>query len=335
MTVQTLLVTGGGGFVLSHLVRQWLDADKNNRAIILDAAPLDDAAVAWFAGVKERLHFVQGSVVDPSAWAAISENDITHIVHGAAVTSISRLFENSFSDGAAALEVNMTGAVRALDFASRCPNLHRMVHVSTGSVYGTHGPEKESDPLPEDGYIDPDGFYGITKYAGEQLAVQAASQLGLPVVAIRLSSIYGPMDRETPARAVDLDPGVLMRRALAGEAAKVTGLGGAGDYLIASDVGRAIRALFDAPTLNHRVYNVANGVRVSMGELVDMVAHLVPGFSAKIVGPEEADIVVDPAKTGGRWNAYDISRITGDTGWRPLPLSDALELYRDWLMANR
>lgn len=335
MSGKTLLVTGGGGFVLSHLVRQWLDGDDSNRAVILDAAPLDNTAVAWFTGVEDRLQFIQGSVVDPSAWAKVSENNITHIVHGAAVTSINRQFDRSFADGAAALEVNMMGAVRALDFAGRCPNLHRMVHVSTGSVYGTHGPENEADPLPEDGYIDPDGFYGITKYAGEQLAVQAANQLGLPVVAIRLSSIYGPMDRETPARAVDLDPGVCMRRALAGEAVKVTGLGGAGDYLIASDVGRAIRALFDAPALNHHLYNVASGVRVSMGELVDMVAQLVPGFSARIVGPEEADIVVDPAKTGGRWNAYDIARITRDTGWRPLPLSDALELYRDWLMANR
>lgn len=332
---KTLLVTGGGGFVLSHLVRQWLESNGDNRAVILDAAPLDDAAMGWFAGVESRLKFVQGSVVDPAVWATISENDITHIVHGAAVTSISRLFAKSFSDGAAALEVNLTGAVRALDFASRCPNLHRMVHVSTGSVYGTHGPENEAEPLPEDGYIDPDGFYGITKYAGEQLAVQAASQLGLPVVVVRLSSIYGPMDRVTPARAVDLDPGVCMRRALAGEAVKVTDLGGAGDYLIASDVACAIRALFDASALNHRVYNVANGVRVSMAELVDMVARLVPGFSAKIVGPEDADIVVDPAKTGGRWNAYDISRIVSDTGWRPLPLPDALELYRDWLMANR
>jgi len=330
----TLLVTGGGGFVLSHLVRQWLDSDDRNRAVILDAAPLDDAAKAWFAGVEDRLTVIQGSVVDAAAWADLPAGEITHIVHGAAVTSINRLFAKSFSDGAAALEVNMTGAVRALDFANRCPNLHRMVHVSTGSVYGTHGPENEADPLPEDGYVDPDGFYGITKYAGEQLAVQAATQFGLPIVAVRLSSIYGPMDRETPARAVDLDPGVLMRRALAGEAVKVTDLGGAGDYLIASDVGRAIRSLFDAPVLNHRVYNVANGVRVTMAELVALVAQLVPGFTAKVVDAAEADIVVYPARTGGRWNAYDISRITTDTDWRPMPLADALRTYRDWLTST-
>lgn len=334
MGKSTLLVTGGGGFVLSHLVRQWLEASLDNRAIILDVAPLDDMAQQWFSGVEDHLTHVVGSVVDDAVWAKVPRTDITHIVHGAAITSINRLFSSGFGEGAAALEVNLMGAVKALDFASQCPNLSRMVHVSTGSVYGPHGPEDEAKPLPEDGFIDPDGFYGITKYAGEQLAVQAAQQLGLPVVAVRLTSIFGPMDRETPARAVELAPGILMRRALAGEAVKVTDLGGAGDYLHAGDVAHAIRALFDAPRLNHPVYNVASGVRVTMGELVEAVVQVVPGFRSEIVTEAKADIVVDPAKTAGRWNAYDIARITADTAWQPISLVDALRNYHDWLIGR-
>lgn len=334
MSRQTLLVTGGGGFVLSHVVRQWLDADADSRAVILDAAPLDDAACQWFNGVEDRLTFVQGSVVDGAIWEKLPRSAITHIVHGAAITSINRLFSQDFSEGAAALEVNLMGVVKALDFASQCPNLNRMVHVSTGSVYGTDGPQNEAEPLPEDGFIDPDGFYGITKYAGEQLAVQTARQFGLPITAIRLTSIFGPMDRETPARSVELAPGVLMRRALAGEAVRVTDLGGAGDYLHAGDVARAIHALFAASRLTHPVYNVASGKRISMGELVDRVAQVVPGFRAEVVGDADADIVVDPSKTGGRWNAYDISRLAGDTGWKPTPLIESLRDYHDWLSSQ-
>ncbi|HBM14229.1 MAG TPA: oxidoreductase [Rhodospirillaceae bacterium] len=329
---QTLLVTGGGGFVLSHLVRQWLERAPDTLAIVVDVAPLDAMARRWFWGLENRLTFVLGSVTDPALWAKLSQENITHIVHAAAVTSINRLFAGSPAGGLSALETNMMGPARALAFAAGCPKLARMVHVSTGSVYGVTGPEPdESQPLPEDGYIDPDGFYGITKYTGEQLAGQWARQFGLPVAAIRLSSVYGPMDRETAHRAVSLPPAVLMRRALAGERARISNRGGAGDYIHAGDVARAILALFDAPHLSHIVYNVAYGQRLTMGQLVDAVADILPGFGADVVPEDQADIIVDPTKTGGRWNAYDIARLTGDTGWRPMPLSEALSDYRDWM----
>lgn len=330
---QTLLVTGGGGFVLSHLVRQWLESDASNRAVVIDASPLDETAQDWFAGVAERMDFVQGSVTDQDLWASLDPAPITHFVHAAAVTSINRLFDGGVAGGEAALETNLMGPVRALAFAGTCPNLVRMVHVSTGSVYGTGGPEPDG-PLPEDGYIGPDGFYGITKYAGEQLAVQAADQFGLPLAAVRLSSIYGPMDRETAHRAVALPPAVLLRRALAGEAVKVTDLGGGFDCLHAGDVAAGIRAIFDAPRLSHRIYNLAYGERYSMAGLVAAVAEVVPGFGAEIVPATEADIVVEPGKTGGRWNAYDIARLTGDTGWRPRPMAEALADYKDWLLTQ-
>jgi len=330
----TLLVTGGSGFVLSHLVRQWLDSVPRSRAVVVDAAPMDAAARDWFGGVEDRLTFVQGSVADPAVWKALPSDAITHIVHGSAVTSISRLLDDGFSAAVPALETNLMGPVHALAFAAQCPKLKRMVHVSTGSVYGVDGPVPEDDPMPEEGFIDPDGYYGISKFAGEQLAVQSARQLGLPVVAVRLSSVFGPMDRETPARAVAMAPAILMRRALAGERVKVTDLGGAGDYIHAGDVALAIRALFDAPKLNHAVYNVANGARYTMGELVNLVAASVPGFEAEIAAESDADIVIDPARTGGRWNAYDVSRMRADTGWTPFPLKDTLRDYRDWLLAG-
>ncbi|MDF1749330.1 MAG: NAD(P)-dependent oxidoreductase [Alphaproteobacteria bacterium] len=332
---QTLLVTGGGGFVLSHLVRQWLERATDNRAIVVDVAPLDAMARRWFWGLENRLTFVQGSVSDPALWAKLPQEKITHIVHAAAVTSINRLFEEDPAGGVPALETNMMGPARALAFATECSKLVRMVHVSTGSVYGKTGPDPdETYPLPEDGYIDPDGFYGITKFTGEQLAAQWARQFGLPVVAIRLSSVYGPMDRETLHRAVNLPPAVLMRLALAGKHARISNAGGAGDYIHAGDVARAILALFDTSHVSHLVYNVAYGQRLTMGQLVEAVAEVVPGFGADIVPVDRADIVVDPNKTGGRWNAYDISRLTADTGWKPVPLKTALCDYRDWLRAQ-
>lgn len=327
----TLLVTGGGGFVLSHLVRQWLEADPAARAIVIDTSPMDAAATRWVSGVAARLDYRQGSVIDPAIWARLPKAEITHIAHAAAVTSINRLMENGIAGGVGALETNVMGTVYALAFAQTCPNLQRMIQVSTGSVYGTNGPEDPALPLPEEGYIDPDGYYGITKYAGEQLALQAARQQGLPIIAIRLSSIYGPMDRETPHRAVMVPPGRILRAGLAGRLITVSSLEGAYDVLHAGDAARAMRALFAAQTLNHAVYNVARGVRDRMENLLSTASAVLPALAYALVPREEADITVAKDQTEGRWNAYDISRVTQDTGWRPMPLIDAFEDYKIWL----
>lgn len=331
---KTLLVTGGGGFVLSHLARQWLDADPDSRAIVADLSPLDAEAQAWFSGVTDRMRFVKGSVTDPALWQALPTEEITHICHAAAVTSVTRLLAEGVGNAIPALETNALGGMHALAFAERCPGLVRLVHVSTGSVYGLEGPDRAGDPLPEDGYIGPDGLYGISKYAGEQLVLEAAGQRGVPVSVVRLSSVFGPMDRETAHRAVALPPRVLLRRALAGEAVKVTDLGGAGDYIHAGDVAQAIRALFEAQDPIHRVYNVANGIPYTMGEMVALVAAIVPGFRAEIVDEAEADIVVDPTRTAGRYTAYSVARMAADTDWVPRPLAETLRDYHDWLAAR-
>lgn len=110
--MSTLLVTGGGGFVMSHLVRQWVDTAPQNRALVLDAAPLDNDARQFLSG--ERIHFTQGSVTDRAAWDALPQlQSITHLVHGAAVTSIQRHVTAHGLQGALpALSVNIMGGRR-------------------------------------------------------------------------------------------------------------------------------------------------------------------------------------------------------------------------------
>jgi nucleoside-diphosphate-sugar epimerase len=110
--MSTLLVTGGGGFVMSHLARQWVDAAPANRAVVLDAAPLDADAAAFLA--SDRIRVLQGSVLDPVAWEAVPEPAaITHIVHGAAVTSIQREADaRGIAAVVPALGVNIPSAAR-------------------------------------------------------------------------------------------------------------------------------------------------------------------------------------------------------------------------------
>ncbi len=331
-----LVVTGATGLVMSHAVRAWLEAHPEGRAIAVDLGPPDAVVTDFVAPVSARLELRQGDVRDADLWDAIGRDAaVSHVVHGAAVTSINRLTRRD--DGSAdmagalpALDVNIMGTARALAWAARQPSLKRCIVVSSGSVYGPTGPS----PLPEAGAVEPDGLYGISKYVGELFTGQAARQFRLPAVAVRLSSVYGPLDRDTGVRAVTSVPGTLLRAALAGEELRLSGLDALGDYIQAGDVGRAISALLDCPALSHPVYNIAYGKTASLRELAELVARLVPRARWRETGPEGAHLALETHPPGGRWGAYDISRIAGDCGWRPRPLEEALGEYRDWLAGH-
>ena len=87
----TLLVTGATGFVMSVLGRHWLDADPRARLVVLDAAPLDAAASRYFAPVKDRMQVLVADVTRPETWREkMTGAGITHIVHGATITPLSR-----------------------------------------------------------------------------------------------------------------------------------------------------------------------------------------------------------------------------------------------------
>jgi nucleoside-diphosphate-sugar epimerase len=328
-----LLATGATGLVMSHVVRCWLDAHPEGRAVAVDLNPPDAAVSAFFQPVSARLEPRVGDVRDADFWDGIARDfAVSHLVHGAAVTSINRMTiqEDGSPDLAGALpalDVNIMGTLRVLAWAARQPNLQRCVTVSSGSVYGPEGPS----PLPEDVAVEPDGLYGISKYVGELYTGQAARQFALPALAVRLSGVYGPLDRDTGVRAVTSVPGTLLRTALAGEELRLSGLEARGDYIQAGDVGRAIVALLDCASPSHEIYNIAYGETASLRELAELVTRLVPGAAWRDSEPEEAHLSLDAHPAGGRWGAYDISRLRDDCGWRPRPLEEALAEYRDWL----
>jgi UDP-glucose 4-epimerase len=331
-----LLATGATGLVMSHVVRCWLEAHPDGRAVAVDLNPPDAVVSAFFQPVSARLEPRVGDVRDRAFWDGFAQDfAVSHLVHGAAVTSINRMTiqEDGSPDLAGALpalDVNIMGTLRALAWAARQPNLQRCVTVSSGSVYGPEGPS----PLPEHVAAEPDGLYGISKYVGELYTGQAARQFALPALAVRLSGVYGPLDRDTGVRAVTSVPGTLLRTALAGEELRLSGLEARADYIQAGDVGRAIVALLNCASPSHEIYNIAYGETVSLREMAELVTRLVPGATWRDAEPEEAHLSLETHPAGGRWGAYDISRLRDDCGWRPRPLEEALAEYRDWLRTH-
>jgi len=339
----TLLVTGATGFVMSVMARHWLDSDPHARVVALDAAPPDEAARRYFSPVADRLKLVVADVTRPETWTdALAGEEITEIVHGATITPISRgtvakaRHEPEAEHPRRIIDVNVMGTVAVLDFARAQAGLRRVIYVSSGAVYRAHGPDRAGEPLPEDGYVAPRRLYGISKLASELIAERYGDMFGLSVASVRLSSVYGTMDRATASRNFRHVPNRIVHRAVEG-ATRITvnTLDAAGDYIHAEDVAAGISALLRAPTLRYGVYNIAAGVTTTTGALIAWAAEKFPGLHGEVVDAAQADIVQDAGLTGGMWGAYDISRIVAQTGWRPRPVRDAFDAYMEWIRTQR
>jgi len=332
----TLLVTGGNGFVMANVVRHWLMTDPDARCVVLDANAPDEPVTRFFADVADRITMVTGSITDRVGLDAIArDHAITHIVHGAAVTSMRRMLDAAEGmDGIIpALEANIMGTVNLLALAAKLPALQSFVYCSSGSVYGPEPDPVPGGPVPEDVRLDPDGFYGATKYASELLVRSAADDVGLPAVSVRFSSVFGPMDRDTGVRNVEMAVPAILRCAQAGKPVQIISPDGIGDYIYAPDVADAICHILRAPVqANHAVYNVAGGEVTTVEQLIEIIAERLPRLTFEETEDfDAADIVLTDEQTGARWSAYDMSRMRDDFGWQPRPLRDAIFDYMDWL----
>ena len=327
-----LAVSGGTGFVMSHVVRQWVERSPEHVAVAIDCFAPDAPLERWFAGHAAQIDVIEGSVSDPDFWSRrLAAIEPDYFVHGAAMTP--NRGESERRDARRVVEVNIVGTLNALEWARERASIRRLVHVSTGSVYGAEGPD---GPLPEDGFEarSPASLYPISKRAGELLALRYRELFDLPLAVCRLSSIYGPLDRRTPGRDFRCVPNLIVARALAGEPIRVAGGDAVGDWLHAADVARGILALLDAPRLEHALFNVAYGETASIAKLCELVAAAVPGTRWLDAPPGEADIVADPGPRRGAWGAYDNSRLRA-LGWSPMPLADALADYVAWTRCER
>ena len=325
---------------MSNLARLWLERHREERVVVLDSGPRDEALSRFFRPVEDRLEYVQASVLDKSALRALTEAwEFTRIVHAATVT----LFATETPQGEPVdnpetdapdqmLEVNFNGSVNLLELARTLPGLKSFINVSSGAVYNDTGPEPPG-PMPEDGWVDPPEFYGIAKLASEMVTRRYGELFGIKTASCRLSGVYGPMDRPRSSRAYCCPPYVILHKALEGSRLRINAPEAVGDHIHSQDVCRAIMSLLELEEpFRYPVYNIAYGEAVTLRELIALVvARIVPDLEWEVASEDECDIVADDRFTGGRWGAYDISRITKETGWRPRPLGSALADYADFV----
>jgi len=336
-----LLVTGGTGFAMAHVARAWLDRDPGARVTLVDMAPLDRPAERFLATRDDRMQVLIGSVSDPETWKRAPE-DVDYLVHGAAVTPHPFVGEDGSrrepekEDPIKVLDANVIGAVRVIEWAGRLPALQRVVNVSSGSVYAYQVAQEEADAefIREDRHVAPVQLYDISKYAAELICKRLASLYRMSLVSVRLSGVFGPLDRYTGVRHVDSAVKTLVTRAVNGQTIRVASTEAAGDFVYAPDVADGVVQLLETPAaaLHHEVYNLAGGALVTLAELIDLLAPHTGAPRIEIAPPDEADIAQRPEQRTGRFGAYDISRVAEDTGWRPRSLGESL---RDYVAAVR
>jgi UDP-glucose 4-epimerase len=307
----TTLVTGGAGFIGSHLVDGFLAA--GHRVIVLDDLSSGRRENLPADGEADlELHVLDIRSPEAAALVEIGAPDL--LVHQAAQMDVRR----SVADPVFDARVNVVGTLNLLEAARRA-GTRRVLFASTGgAIYG----EQDVHPAPETHAARPLSPYGVAKLAGERYLDFYAHQYGLDAVCLRYANVYG--ERQSPHGEAGV-VAIFLDRLLAGQTTTINGDGlQTRDYVHVSDVVRANLAAAALPAgAGFRVYNVGTGAETTVVELQRRLAAAV-GVDAP---PEHG-----PAKPGEqRRSSVDPSRGRRDLALpEPLPLADGLARTAEW-----
>ena len=250
----TTLVTGGAGFIGSHVVEMLLSRGT-------PVTILDDFSSGREANIPEhdRLRVVRGDVADADA-VADALDGCSRVVHLAAVASVQRSVEDPIQTHRS----NLIGTVQLLE---RCRHVgvERVVYASSAAVYGN----SQEPPVREDGPLDPETPYAIDKLAGEHYLRYYRRVHGVSAMSLRFFNVYGPRQvSDSPYSGVI---SLFTRSALTGAPLTVMGDGlQTRDFVYVEDVAATVVACLDLERLpSASVLNVGGGTPTSVLDLID------------------------------------------------------------------
>ncbi len=314
-----ILVTGGAGFIGSHIVDALLAAGHA-------VAVIDDLSSGSRDNRPETVPLHVVDIVDTAAVAGvIAAVKPDAVCHQAAQMSVSRSVREPLFDA----RVNCIGLINVLDAAVQA-GCRRVVFASSGGVlYGD-----VTTPAPESTPASPVSPYGITKWVGERYLAFYAAEHGITAVALRYSNVYGP--RQNPHGEAGV-VAIFSKKLLAGEPATINGDGRyVRDYVYGPDVARAnVLALIDPSSRCQPAaltsLNIGTGIGTDVVELESLIREAGATTGRARPGPLPAPRH-GPARPGDlRSNLVDAT-LAGDTlGWRPtVPLAEGLALTAEW-----
>ncbi|HUT93339.1 MAG TPA: SDR family oxidoreductase [Thermoguttaceae bacterium] len=252
--MRTFLVTGGAGFIGSHIAEALVR--RGDKVRVLDN--LSTGHLSNLDAIRDRVEFVAGDLLDAPLVAKVVEG-VDCIFHEAALASVPRSVEAPLDTNAACV----TGTVTLLDAARRA-GVRRLVYASSSSVYGDRpaSPKRETDvPAP----ISP---YGAAKLAAEYYCRAFTATYGFETASIRYFNVFGP--RQDPGSQYSAVIPLFITAILAGKRPVVYGDGGQSrDFTFVANVVHANLLAADAPKASGRAMNAATGGSISLLELLD------------------------------------------------------------------
>src|SRR3954452_4203039 len=295
-------VTGGSGFIGSHVVDKLLDA--GHEPVVFDLRPSPHHA-------PEDVQNVVGDLLDAgSLEAAMTGCDA--VIHLAAAADVGIVAEQPEESE----RLNARGTIAVLE-AARASDIGRVIYGSTIWAYGDSG----------DGVIDEDTLIGLPKHlytaskvAGEMYCTSYAELYDVPSTILRFGIPYGP--RARPSAVIPIFVG----KALAGEPLTIAGDGSQGRrFVYVEDLANGVVRALDRGAGN-RIYNLASDTTVTILELAETVQELVG----------DVEIVHTPGRSGD-FDGAEISsrRAERELGWRAsTPLHEGVSRYMTWLAAE-
>ena len=280
---KTVLVTGGAGFIGSHLCESLLARGYAVRV-------LDSLVYGRREWIPAAAQFLEGDIRDMGACAKAADG-VDGVFHCAAM-SRSGPSQDHLD---VCTQSNIVGTQNVL-LAARDAGAKRFIYSGSSTYYGNRPPpHREDDPA------DLLNIYGVTKRTGEQYSLMFDRTFDLPAIVLRYFNVYGPRQPETGAYALVL--GIFLRRWADGQTLEIHGDGSQRrDFVHVRDVVRANIAAYESG-LRGEVFNVGSGTNISVKELADMISP-----DQRHTRSRQGDSAATLA---------DISKIRAMLGWKP------------------
>lgn len=300
------LVTGGAGFIGSHLVEALVA--RGDEVVVLD--DFSSGTRENLASVHSRIELIEGSICDlTTVQRACLGVDI--VLHQAARTSVPHSVQDPLETNA----VNVDGTLNVL-LAARQAKVRRVVVASSAAVYG------QSPELPKTESMRPEPLspYGVTKYVAELYAQVFGHVYGLENVSLRYFNVFGPrQDARSPYSGVLSKFCAALR---AGDPPTIYGDGTQSrDFVYVENVVQANLLACQAPGVSGMAFNIGTGTRISLKAVLESLTHITGvAVSPKHLPPRAGDILHSQA---------DISRAQQYLGYRP-QVSFEEGLRRTW-----
>jgi UDP-glucose 4-epimerase len=309
-----ILVTGGAGFIGTHLSRRLLD---NGHDVIV----IDNEFNSTRESVPAGARFVFGDVTQPQDLEPVFAEECDAVCHLAGQVSIIRAFDNPVAD----LRTNVEGTINVVEMCLR-HRVPRLIYASSMTTYGN----TSVVPTPETEPCRPDSYYGITKFAAERFvhATAARPDLDAPfdVTSLRMFSVFGPGQAwDNPYQGV---LGIFLGRIQRGEPITIFGDGEqTRDFVFIDDIVDGWLGALQAPQATAgKVFNLGSGRPHSINELAAKV------LAANGHGPGDYDLRHAPARPGEQRRVQADIRLAREAfGWQPrTSFEDGLAATMRW-----